>query len=304
MIRQHHTDSNQNDGVEIVHKIGFMQGRLSPKVNGCIQAFPVQFWQSEFPLAQKIGFKVMEWTLDQVDLYKNPLLTVDGRELIKNLCARYSIEIPSLTGDCFMQAPFWKTSGRERIALEQDFIAIAGACKMVGITYIVVPLVDNGRLENSNQEHKLIEFLQKYSPYFLANQLKIIFESDFAPVKLAHFIDRLDHKIFGINYDIGNSAALGFKPQEEFALYGHRILNVHVKDRTLGGSTVALGKGNANFTSVFDGLWKIKYQGNFILQTARAENDDHATHLVRYRDLTASWIELLRKRLNESRVIQ
>tara|TARA_B110000027_G_C16108755_1_gene296613 strand:+ start:1301 stop:2152 length:852 start_codon:yes stop_codon:yes gene_type:complete len=272
-------------------KIGFMQGRLSPLVNGMIQSFPWQFWQSEFSLAEKLDLGMMEWTLDQHRLYENPLLTDDGQKKIKELCARHAIRIPSLTGDCFMQSPFWKVSGDKCIALERDFVAIATACITLGITYIVVPLVDNGRLDTSEQEDRLVEFLQDHANFFIENHLKIVFESDFPPVELARFIKRLDPKIFGINYDVGNSAALGFNPTEEFAAYGQRILNLHVKDRMLGGTTVALGKGNANFEAVFKELGGIDYQGNFILQTARAEDNDHAKPLARYRDMTSYWID-------------
>ena len=273
------------------NRIGFMQGRLSTKVDGRIQSFPWEYWQSEFPLAERLGLGLMEWTLDQHGLYENPLLTNEGQRKIMQLCALHSISIPSLTGDCFMQAPFWKVSGEKRIALEKDFIAIATACRVVGITYVVVPLVDSGRLETSDQEGLLIEFLHLHAGFFARNNLKIVFESDFGPIELANFIERFDPSIFGINYDIGNSAALGFDPAKEIAAYGHRILNVHIKDRVLGGTTVALGTGNANFDSVFEELGRIRYQGNFILQTARAEDDDHATPLARYRDMTSGWIE-------------
>jgi L-ribulose-5-phosphate 3-epimerase len=268
-----------------------MQGRLSPKVDGRIQSFPWQFWRSEFVEAEKLGLELMEWTLDQDRLYENPLLTNDGQKQILQLCARHAIRIPSLTGDCFMQAPFWKASGEKGIGLKKDFIAISNACLVVGISYIVVPLVDNGRLDTRDQEDLLVEFLQMHAVFFAENQLKIVFESDFCPAELARFIERLDPLIFGINYDIGNSAALGFDPAEEFAVYGHRISNVHIKDRLLGGTTVALGSGNVNFEYVFKELRRIHYSGNFILQTARAEDDDHITPLARYRDMTAGWIK-------------
>jgi L-ribulose-5-phosphate 3-epimerase len=65
--------------------------------------------------------------------------------------------------------------------------------------------------------------------------LQVIFECDFTPVEMARFIARLPAEWFGINYDIGNSAALGFNPTEEFAAYGARVVNVHIKDRVLGG---------------------------------------------------------------------
>ena len=96
---------------------------------------------------------------------------------------------------------------------------------------------------------------------------------------------------FGINYDIGNSAALGFNPSDEFAAYGCRVINVHVKDRILGGTTVELTTGNADFEAVFKEIAKQGYHGNFILQTARAIDGNHSKVLNDYRDLTKQWLE-------------
>ncbi|MDK9713648.1 MAG: sugar phosphate isomerase/epimerase [Sulfuritalea sp.] len=272
-------------------RIGFMQGRLSPLVDGRIQAFPWTAWKAEFPIAEHNNFRLMEWTLDQNRLYENPLLDPDGQAEIQNLCRRHGIAIPSLTGDCFMQAPFWKADATQGKALKDDFVAIANACATVGISMIVVPLVDNGRLDTRVQEDALVEFLQAQSPFLAAKGLRVIFESDFAPEELARFIDRLAPGLFGINYDIGNSAALGFRPQEEFAAYGPRIVNVHVKDRVLGGTTVPLGTGNADFDTVFAALAKARYQGNFILQTARAQGEGHAETLSIYRDMVLAWMQ-------------
>ena len=106
----------------------------------------------------------------------------------------------------------------------------------------------------------------------------------------ARLIDRFPRDSFGINYDIGNSASLGFDPAEEFAAYGTRIINVHVKDRHLGGNTVGLGDGDANFDAVFAGLANLRYSGNLILQTARDPVGDHLPSLVRYRNMTVDWM--------------
>jgi hexulose-6-phosphate isomerase len=36
-------------------RIGFMQGRLSPMIDGRIQSFPWDYWENEFSLAKEIG---------------------------------------------------------------------------------------------------------------------------------------------------------------------------------------------------------------------------------------------------------
>jgi L-ribulose-5-phosphate 3-epimerase len=272
-------------------RIGFMQGRLSPLVNGFIQAFPWDNWQEEFALASILGVGVMEWTLDQERLYENPLLTTAGQKKISDLCKQYSITIPSITGDCFMQAPFWKSSGAEREVLQNDFKAVVEACAVVGIVLVVVPLVDNGRLENKVREDTLVEYLTSQKGFLASKGVKIIFESDFDPENLARFIARLDEDFFGINYDIGNSAALGFIPSKEFAAYGNRIVNVHIKDRPFGGTTVPLCTGDADFESVFSLLASVNYKGNYILQTARDTDNDHAKILDRYCKMSKEWVE-------------
>ena len=272
-------------------KIGYMQGRLSNKVDGKIQAFPWDDWEKEFPLAAKIGIGLMEWTLDHHRIFENPLMTVSGQKHILTLCRDYQVDISSLTGDCFMQAPFWKCNSTAKENLKRDFISVCGACSSLGINKIVVPLVDNGRFDTRAQENDLVDFMLLNAHNFMKFGVKIIFESDLMPGDLSRFINRLPVDLFGINYDIGNSAALGWDPMEEFSAYGIRIMNVHVKDRMFGGSTVPLKSGAAQFEKVFFELAKINYRGNYILQTARAKDGNHALVLTEYRDMTQKWID-------------
>lgn len=275
-----------------MHQIGFMQGRLCAQVDGMIQAFPWRDWRNEFASAAEIGIRLMEWTLDYDHLYENPLMTTDGQELITSLCKKYQIQVPSLTGDCFMQAPFWKSTGDRKSSLKADFLSICRACSAVGIKMVVVPLVDNGRLDNVTQENELVEFLLAKQKFLADQNIQLVFESDFPPLELARFISRFPNFYFGINYDIGNSAAFGFNPLEEFAAYGHRVYNVHVKDRLLGGTTVPLTMGSAKHELVFAELSNVNYQGNFILQTARALDGNHTKVLEAYRDMTQQWLHV------------
>ena len=92
--------------------------------------------------------------------------------------------------------------------------------------------------------------------------------------------------MFGINYDSGNSAALGYDSAEEISAYAPRILNVHVKDRLLGGTTVPLGTGAADLAKTIRLIERSGYRGQYILQTARASDGDHAGVLAKYRDMT------------------
>ena len=77
-----------------------------------------------------------------------------------------------------------------------------------------------------------------------------------------------------VNYDMGNSASLGFDPGKEIELLGEFIVNVHIKDRVKNGGTVPLGMGDTDFKTVFSGLRKINYDGDLIFQSARQDLTD------------------------------
>ena len=268
-----------------------MQGRFSPLVNGKIQAFPWDSWSEEFFVANENDFNIIEWTLDQDRLYENPFMKDAGQREIKTLSNKFDISILSLTGDCFMQAPFYKVDGFKSESLLLDLRNIIISCGKLNVKYIVFPLVDNGRLETQKQEMMLKDGLALVDDLLFQRGIKIVFESDFPPDKLKSFISGFLPENYGINYDIGNSAALGYNSKEEISAYGDRILNVHIKDRILKGTTVPLGKGNANIPKVLKELSEINYDGNYILQTARAVNENHADVLCQYRDQVINWME-------------
>lgn len=264
--------------------IGFMQGRLSPRVGDRIQAFPWAHWRAEFPAAERIGIPCMEWTLDEDRIDENPFMTPAGRREIRALSARHGVSIPSLTGDFFMQAPFHRVAGAAREERLAVLRRVLEASADLGLRYVVIPLVDDGRIEDESQEEILREGLLPLAPFLRSEGLQILFESDFPPALLARFLETFPADAFGLNYDTGNSAALGFDTGEETAACGSRIRNVHVKDRLRGGTTVPLGEGAADIPRLVRLLRAGGYEGNWILQTCRSEPGQDVETLCRFRD--------------------
>jgi L-ribulose-5-phosphate 3-epimerase len=162
-------------------RIGFMQGRLSAMVDGKIQAFPWGEWREEFSRAKTLGLTRMEWTIDQDRLRENPLTTAAGRKEIIDLSRQNGLRIPSLTGDCFMQAPFWKTNGDAQAALLADLDLVLASCSALGIEFVVIPLVDNGKIESAEQEETLLRILRQRTAPLSRQGAKIVFESDLPP---------------------------------------------------------------------------------------------------------------------------
>ena len=259
------------------HSYGIMQGRLSKIIGKKIQAFPERNWKSEFLKANRLGLKSIEWTLDYKNFEKNPIFSKKGQTKIKELSKKYSIKVNSLTGDCFMQKPFWKNKYNQKLII--DLTKVIKSCGILGIKFIVIPLVDNGSIQSNQDKKNLLKSCNKIIKYLRNSNVKLVFESDFSPKKLGNLIKKFNTNYFGINYDVGNSASLGYDIDEEFKYYGKYIFNIHVKDRLKNGSTIRLGSGNANFEKLFYNLKKMKYRNNLILQTARSKKNQHMNEI-------------------------
>ena len=169
-----------------------------------------------------------------------------------------------------MEKPFWKLKDKKFLEM---FIKIVSACSNLGIKYLIVPLVDNGSLSKKKFEKNLIKILKDNNEFLIKKKEIILFESDLNPAKLKIFIKKFPRGNFGINYDTGNSASLGYDIETEFNAYGKYIKNIHIKDRIYKGKTVRLGRGNANFETLKKLLIKINYNKHIILQTARGEKN-------------------------------
>jgi sugar phosphate isomerase/epimerase len=81
-----------------------------------------------------------------------------------------------------------------------------------------------------------------------------------------------------VNYDTGNSAALGYDIAKEFEAYGNRISDIHIKDRVLGGGSVPLGSGNTDFSRVMQEIRKIQFDGILVMQAYR---DDEGIEILK-----------------------
>ena len=266
--------------------IGFIQGRLSPITNNRIQQFPWDTWQNEFSIASKNDINLIEWTIDTFKFYLNPLINLNQWEEINTIASKNNILIPSVTCDYFMENPPWKSDIN---LIKKGIIAIFQGMKNISAKILVVPLVDNSSLLDSSNADTVKNLFINLIPEMIQNNIQIAFECDLNPEELLHFISEFDKNYFGINYDIGNSASLGFDPNKEFEAYGSRITNVHVKDRKINGPTIPLGEGDADFLRIFGLLHEVNYQGNLILQTARSNEGKDAEVLVKYKKLVEGW---------------
>ncbi len=259
-------------------KLGMMQGRLSPPKNNLIQHYPTENWEKEFSLCKSLGLQCIEWIFEYPDYELNALFTDSGIEKIKNLSNLNNIEVTSVVADYFMVKRLFNEPKSDLINNIDMLKKLIKQCYKAGIPIIELPFVDSSSIVSEENKLEIRNNLIPLIDYADDLGIKITLETDLNAKSFGNFIDSFGKKEIFINYDMGNSAALGYKPLEEIKTYGDRILNVHIKDRVFNGTTVPLGEGDTDFKNVFKGLKSINYSNDFIFQSAR--QDINTTHPI------------------------
>ena len=251
------------------NKVGVIQGRLVPKYQGRYQAFPIGYWEDEFHVASDCGLDLIEFILDYNDASENPLLIEGGIDKIKSVIHKTEVSVQSICADYFMEAPLHSKDKVKNEESRKILIKLISNASELGVRDIVIPCVDQSSLVDIEDEDRFVKNLLPIVEIAENYGINLSLETDLAPSQFAELLDKFNSKRVTVNYDIGNSASLGFDCNEELDAYGHRITDIHIKDRDLGGGPVLLGKGNADFLKFFNKLKKFDYRGPFIMQAYR-----------------------------------
>mgnify|MGYP005634648347 CR=1 FL=1 len=251
------------------NNFGVMQGRLLPKYQGRYQAHPVGYWQDEFFQAKKFDLDCIEFILDFNDAEENPLLTKNGHLEILELSSETGVAIKTVCADYFMEAPLHSSNDKTAEKSFKILEKLLEVAKILKITDIVIPCVDQSSLETEDAVDRFVKQVSKVIPIIEKENINLSLETDLEPKPFIELLIKINSNNITVNYDIGNSAALGFDSDEELSAYGDRITDIHIKDRALGGGPVTLGRGSADFDKFFNKLREFNYQGPFIMQAYR-----------------------------------
>jgi hexulose-6-phosphate isomerase len=248
--------------------LGIMQGRLLPPEGNTIQAFPRARWAEEPALAAQVGLSTIEWIWDSWGLEVNPLGSDEGISRIQALARASGIEVRSVCADYFMDQTLVR-AGSERSSRLAHLLALIARAARLGARRVVLPFVDSSEIRTTEEEAEVAGLVLEAAVEAERHGVELHLETSLSPEAFRRLLDRADHPAIRVNYDAGNSASLGYRPEEELDAYGHRLGSVHVKDRKLRGGTVPLGLGDADLPGLFRRLRRLRYEGDFILQVAR-----------------------------------
>jgi hexulose-6-phosphate isomerase len=248
-----------------------MQGRLSNLTPYGYQVFPMDTWESEFKVASSLGFNHIEWVVGTKFFDQNPI-HVHSKNIASQI-DRSGVKVISACLDYLMDKPILNNR-----AYVDDFFKVSIGLNSVGCKILVIPYVDQSSMSNnSDLQDALISQLDTLVEICRENDQVISLETDLNPISFANLLSELPADCFNVNYDIGNSASLGFIWEEEFEYYGERIGLLHIKDRILHGHSVQLGTGDADIPKTLKSLLQTSFNGTITMQSFRGAGGKQET---------------------------
>jgi L-ribulose-5-phosphate 3-epimerase len=239
-----------------------MQGRLSKITDHGYQAFPEASWEQEFYLAQSLGLDHIEWVVDTATLESNELISDPLG--VKKVINETGVSVISICADFLMDVDL-RIDG----VILETLLALSKSMVAIGADIMVVPCVDQSSLRSKEAMQKFVEMNKVLSSISQDFGIQMSIEADLPPAEFRDAIAPLKPSQFGVNYDIGNSAYLGYQPAAELASYGERMNLIHIKDRLRGGASVPLGEGDARVINTISLISASGYSGPYTMQAYR-----------------------------------
>jgi L-ribulose-5-phosphate 3-epimerase len=245
--------------------VGIMQGRLSPRPAGRLQAFPWASWRDEFSLAADLGLDGIEWIYEADRAADNPLARTEGRRAIRNAIDHTGVMVLSICGDFFMVHRL-SDPGEVGEGAARELSRLMEMAHDVGARRILVPWLEVAALDTEEKRRTAIRNIRSALPSAERNGVALGIEMEIPGGAYRNIIEDIGHDLVTAYYDTGNSTAAGADVATDVVALESRLGAVHVKDRVRGGSTCILGTGDTNFSGFFEHLSHWDFRGDVVLQ--------------------------------------
>jgi len=264
-------------------RIGVMQGRLSPRPENRLQAFPHQTWPDEFAQAKRLGFSYLEWIYEAERAQENPIASAAGRAAIRACAAESGLPVGSVCADYFMIHRLAGGTESERGQHAAALRELIRWTRELGATRILLPLLETSALPTSGHVLEATESIRSVCPALEAYDVTLGLEMEIPGEAYAALIRGIGSPYVRAYYDTGNSTAQGLDIALDIVPLLPLLEAVHVKDRLVGGTSQPFGRGAANFAGFFGVLAKAGFRGDFLTQHYfDAEPEAAAAHSLGY----------------------
>ena len=242
-----------------------MQGRLLPDDINNLQHYPEKEWKDEFYIAESIGFDFVELLYDINQSNQNPLVKINGHNVLQNELKKTRLIHYSICADYFTKNPLLDQGNSSSLNKLIRLIEISAA---INNSLIVIPLLNDNDCSNYNDFVRFLKIIKPIVDKTRDTGLKISLEVSLDAETVVKTLNSNQINV-SICYDFGNATAFGHNISKEIKCLKKYLSHVHIKDRKKNyGSNVLLGDGDVDFISGFKALRDINYTGNFTLETA------------------------------------
>ena len=143
-----------------------------------------------------------------------------------------------------------------------------------GSTVLLVPAVVNKQVSYADAYSRSQMEVRKVLPMATEYGIKIAFENVWnrfllSPLECARYVDEFESDHVGWYFDVGNVVTYGW-PEHWIRILGSRILKLDIKEYSrakgesegpFAGFEVPLGEGDCDWTSVYEALTEIGFEG-------------------------------------------
>ena len=247
-------------------RIGVMQGRLSPRPESRLQAFPHETWPEEFAHAKRLGFSYLEWIYEAERAEENPIASAAGRAAIRACAVASGTPVASVCADYFMIHRLAGGTAQARIENAAALSELARWTRELGAKRILLPLLETSALTTPEQKREVTESIRRVCPALEAYGIVLGLEMEIPGSEYAALIRGIGHDHVRAYYDTGNSTAQGLDIATDILPLLPLLEAVHLKDREVCGTSRPFGQGAANFSRFFSVLEGAGYAGDFLTQ--------------------------------------
>jgi len=233
-------------------KLGILQGRLSRPVNGLIQEFPFDTWESEFDWLDYLKLEHMEWIINKNYFRSNPFFYCNLRDFPIS-----SVGLDNITGSSIQ-------------AIRRILNLTIPMVQAQEIDRITFPILEESNVDDDDKRKEMKEVLEDYWDADAGVTLSL--ETD---CTIEHLEDLLSVGHMTVTYDTGNIQMAGIDHVDFINTFHKHIDNVHIKDKDIiTGKNVTLGEmaWHTPFQEIFETLGKYNYDGLWTLQTGRGQD--------------------------------
>lgn len=245
-----------------MNRFGIRHGRILSHSKNQTFFFKSNKWKNEFEEASKLGFDLIELSINKLSIDVHPLMKKKGRIDLIKLIKKTKININHISFDIFMDDPLFNFN-KNRMDLFYRLISYVSELK---IKYVQLPLMGNSSLMKKSDRGNFIQIINNILPELEKNSIVLLLESDLNAKDLLALLNEIKGDI-GITYDTGNSLFFGYDIQKEILLLKDYIKKIDIKDSSKKRYNIPLGFGDVDFDLLFQTMKSYNFFGDYIFET-------------------------------------